>query len=407
MSQLTKAISNSGPGGYIQTLTSNSGGPVPPTAGNINVIGGVGITGTGNPGTSTITLDLNASVATQYNEDIGSAVPAANILHITGGNNILTSGAGSTVTIDLDGTTNHAIQIGNALGSLTSLGVAGNGQLPIGSVGADPVIANLTAGTGVTISNGPGSISIAASGSVATTYTEDVGSATPAANNLNILGTSAQGISTSGAGSTVTITAATSTTTQKGVVQLATNAQAIAGTDANNAVTAAALAAKLGTQTAHSLLVAEGTASAFTALGVATNGQLPIGSTGADPILANLTAGAGITITNGAGSITIAATGADILAYTNVNTTPYVVLSTDEYLSVDCSGGPITLQFPNAATTGRVFYVKDRTGSANTNNITLTTVGGAVNIDGATTYVMNTQYSSVNIIGNSTSYELF
>lgn len=82
-------------------------------------------------------------------------------------------------------------------------------------------------------------------------------------------------------------------------------------------------------------------------------------------------------------------------------------MPTDEYLSVDCSGGPITLQFPNAATTGRTYIVKDRTGSANSNNITVTTVGGAVNIDGATTYLMNTQYSAIELMGNSTSYEIF
>jgi len=58
--------------------------------------------------------------------------------------------------------------------------------------------------------------------------------------------------------------------------------------------------------TDHSLLVGSGT-DAVTALGVATNGQLPIGSTGADPVLKTLTEGAGISITNGAGSITIAA----------------------------------------------------------------------------------------------------
>ena len=45
---------------------------------------------------------------------------------------------------------------------------------------------------------------------------------------------------------------------------------------------------------------------AFT--GSMTNGQVLIGSTGATPTLATLTAGANITITNGAGSITIAST---------------------------------------------------------------------------------------------------
>lgn len=79
-----------------------------------------------------------------------------------------------------------------------------------------------------------------------------------------------------------------------------------------NGVTGTLLPANGGTgvssPTAHSLLVAEG-ASAFTALGVATNGFIPIGSTGADPVLAAITAGANTSVTNGAGSITIASTG--------------------------------------------------------------------------------------------------
>lgn len=59
---------------------------------------------------------------------------------------------------------------------------------------------------------------LVAGASVPTTFTEDVGSATPAANNLNILGDAPQGISTSGAGSTVTITAADADTAgNKGV----------------------------------------------------------------------------------------------------------------------------------------------------------------------------------------------
>lgn len=58
------------------------------------------------------------------------------------------------------------------------------------------------------------------------------------------------------------------------------------------------------TLTDHGILLGSGT-DAITPLGAATNGQLPIGSTGADPVLAALTAGEGIDITNGAGSITI------------------------------------------------------------------------------------------------------
>lgn len=62
------------------------------------------------------------------------------------------------------------------------------------------------------------------------------------------------------------------------------------------------------TTTDHSLIIGNGTGSALGSLGVASDGQLPIGSTGADPTLATLTAGVGVTVTNGAGSITVAST---------------------------------------------------------------------------------------------------
>jgi hypothetical protein len=59
------------------------------------------------------------------------------------------------------------------------------------------------------------------------------------------------------------------------------------------------------TFTAHSLLLGQ-TASAITALGAATNGQIPIGSTGADPVLAAIVGTTGqIKVTNSAGGITI------------------------------------------------------------------------------------------------------
>jgi len=62
------------------------------------------------------------------------------------------------------------------------------------------------------------------------------------------------------------------------------------------------------TLTDGGVLLGSGT-GAVTALGQATNGQLVVGSTGADPVLATLTGGANITVTNTAGGISIAATG--------------------------------------------------------------------------------------------------
>lgn len=54
------------PAGYVETLTgNNTGSPVPPLAGNINVIGdGVTINVTGNPATNTLTI--SSAAATLY-----------------------------------------------------------------------------------------------------------------------------------------------------------------------------------------------------------------------------------------------------------------------------------------------------------------------------------------------------
>jgi hypothetical protein len=160
--------------------------------------------------------------------------------------------------------------------------------------------------------------------------------------------------------------------------------------------------------TNHAVLIGRGVNTAIVGQ-LLTDGQLLIGKTGAfDPVATTLTAGTNISITNGAGSISIAAsTGALVWAYANVNATPYVVGAAENFLSVDTSALAITINFPNAPTTGRIFHVKDRSGNANVLNITITTVGGAVLIDGAATYTMNTAFSAINLIFNGTSYEIF
>lgn len=102
----------------------------------------------------------------------------------------------------------------------------------------------------------------------------------------------------------------------------------------------------------------------------------------------------------------IASTTLSITSVTHA-ASPYTVLSTDEFLAVQSSGGAITILLPNAPTTGRVIYIKDSNGAANTNNISVTTVGGVVTIDGSTTYTMNTNYGSINVIFDGSNYEVF
>lgn len=111
---------------------------------------------------------------------------------------------------------------------------------------------------------------------------------------------------------------------------------------------------------------------------------------------------------NGTATVTWNQTQAQQLTnYTNVSSSPYVVPLTDLYISVDTSAIAITVQLPNAPTTDRIFYIKDRTGNAATNNITVTTVGGAVTIDGATSLVMNKAFESIALVFNGTSYEVY
>ena len=159
-------------------------------------------------------------------------------------------------------------------------------KYPIGSIWI-----NTTTSTSYQLVTAPGVWTIlgaAAGGDIQTLTGDSGGAILPAAGNITLAGTAAQGIVTSGAGSTITITASDATTAQKGVTVFATNAQAIAGTGTTQAVTPLALANKLGTQTAHGVLVGEGTTAAITALAAGSTGQALLGSTGADPAFSNL-----------------------------------------------------------------------------------------------------------------------
>ena len=86
---------------------------------------------------------------------------------------------------------------------------------------------------------------------------------------------------------------------------------------------------------------------------------------------------------------------------------PYTATATDYYISCDSSGGVITVRLPDAPTQFRMFTIKDRVGSASTNNITVTTVGGVVLIEGATSYLMAGNFDAINLLFNGTSYEVY
>ena len=79
-------------------------------------------------------------------------------------------------------TTIHQPVVGAAANGLTTRGAMTNGQLIIGSTGADPALAGLTAGTGIGIGTGAGTITINATGG-GMTWTVVAGDTTLAVNN--------------------------------------------------------------------------------------------------------------------------------------------------------------------------------------------------------------------------------
>jgi hypothetical protein len=448
MSQIGQIL-DINPATLVETLTGNIGGPVPPTGNNIFVIGdGATVTVSGNPATSTLTISAGPGLATEYDEDVGSAAPLLGHLSIKGATsvggtatNINTIGSGNIVSICLNNSisqpnTNSAATAGMySLGGNTFLHNYGTNNTFLGRLAGNLTLTILSAtqNTGIgflsleSLTTGSSNVAIGGALSSVTTGSNNVGEGVSCLTNLTtgnyntsigfssgvnlvsgayniFIGESAgSNYNTSESSNILLLNAGTAA--ESNVIRIGTqgggngqqNAAYMAGiyniaVNATNQVTLVDLNGKLGSSRGN-------------------DGQVLIGQTGGtgSPAWANLTAGVGITITNGANSITIAASGSTTLNYTNVNhaASPYTVVSTDEYISVDCSAGVVSLLFPNAATSGRTYVVKDRTGNAQTNNISVTTVGGAVNIDGVTTYTMNTKYSSIELMGNGTSFEIF
>lgn len=179
--------------------------------------------------------------------------------------------------------------------------------------GAPPVeptaggVVSVLGGSGIVTSGSGGNVvTISDDGTYATTYTEDTGTAEPAANNLNILGDATQGSVTSGSGSTVTITNSSATESQIGVSALATDAESIAGTVDDETIVPTSLKAKLGDQTANAMTYGAGDNMALAWTDALTDGEVVIGSTAGSPAAANLiSTDSSITITNGSNSIDI------------------------------------------------------------------------------------------------------
>lgn len=83
----------------------------------------------------------------------------------------------------------------------------------------------------------------------------------------------------------------------------------------------------------------------------------------------------------------------------------YTVLTTDYIVAVTSTASARTITLPSTHTAGQVYIIKDESGGANTNNITIS--GNGKTIDGTSTKVINTAYGVFQIYSNGTNYFTF
>lgn len=367
-----------GGGGDLNTLTGDTGGAISPSSGNINLVGAHGINTQG--GGNTITFEIN------------NAITLGDLSAIAFGSDALDAQTGD---INIE---------------------SGDLKLPLTTADTGAV---LVAGELFLHNFSPTGMSVTGTN---TFVGYQCGNTTLTTANQNFFGgaLAAQAIST-GSGNTLLGYFAGNTTLTTGVnnVWLGAYAGQNAGGDEQstiyigtqlsttvpNEICTLRIGNHTGTNVGDLIQVficgIEGVDVGSIAQVVLVNSSNQLGS-------AVLTAGSGISITPTSNTITIAATGAPaLLPYTPVTSTPYVVQSTDYYLGVDCSSSAITVQLPNISTTGKVVIVKDVTGSALTNNITVTSVSGGTFIDGSPTFVLNANFSSAQFLYNGINYQVF
>ena len=92
-----------------------------------------------------------------------------------------------------------------------------------------------------------------------------------------------------------------------------------------------------------------------------------------------------------------------LVPVTNVTTTPFQVLLGDYLLAVNVTSAS-SIVLPIGAPIGTVFIVKDISGLAATNNITISAPTST--IDGVATYVININYASVTLVRTSTEWSV-
>ncbi len=306
-SGLTWIALGSGTTGAIVTLTGNSGGAISPVAGNIDILGGSGVSVVGTAGTLTISLTGGGVAIDSFVPDAGTnpVVPSAlgvvtmagtaNQITTTGGLNSLTFSLPAAITAPGSLTTTTTLAAGTTLTAGTGITAttgnitASTGNL-VSTLGSVSAATTVTAGTGITattgnivasagnISSTSGSVSAGTSMTAATTITSTLGNIT-ATNGNFVASTAGTGIllnssQASGAAASPVVVNGRSGRATFTSVSIAAAAD-LTLTITNSAITASTTEVMLsmsGATTGSALSIKSKTASAGSLAIVVTNG---------------------------------------------------------------------------------------------------------------------------------------
>lgn len=95
--------------------------------------------------------------------------------------------------------------------------------------------------------------------------------------------------------------------------------------------------------------------------------------------------------------------GAQVVNVIDVTDSTYTTDESNNFLACN-SAGAIAITLMASPATGQVYTIKDISGAASSNHITITPDSGT--IDGASNYVINTNYGYVILIYNGTNWSI-